>query len=61
VALMAKGPGSERFKGLIRNTDIFDHYMDFAGLNFRNKQWTGETAQAASVSMSPHWLDTQIA
>lgn len=61
VALMAKGPGSERFKGLIRNTDIFDHYMDFAGLNFRNKQWTGKTAQAASVSMSPHWLDTQIA
>ncbi len=61
VVLTAKGPGAERFKGLIRNTDIFDHYMDFAGLRFRNKQWTGETAQAEPVSMTPHWLDTQIA
>lgn len=61
VALVAKGPGAERFKGLIRNTDIFDHYMDFAGLKFRNRQWTGKTAQAVSVPMSAHWLDTRIA
>ena len=56
-----QGSGAERFKGLIRNTDIFDHYLDFAGLRFRNKQWTGVTAQAEPVSMTPHWLDTQIA
>ena len=61
VYIMAKGPGSERFKGLIRNTDVFNHYTDFAGVTYRNKQWTGEAQKAASVSFEGHWLDTKLA
>jgi len=57
VALVANGPGSERFKGLIKNTDVFRHYTDFAGINFRNKEWTGEVKKA-SVTIDRHWLDT---
>ncbi|WCJ60594.1 alkaline phosphatase [Fontisphaera persica] len=34
--VVAFGPGSERFKGLIQNTDVFGHYVDLAGVNFRN-------------------------
>lgn len=61
VALVAKGPGAERFSGLIRNTDVFAHYMDFAGLTFRNKEWKGEPAKTASVSFDGHWLDSAMA
>lgn len=38
VPVLAIGPGSERFGGFIQNTDIFGHYMDFAGVDFRNPQ-----------------------
>ncbi|MCX8156374.1 MAG: alkaline phosphatase [Verrucomicrobiae bacterium] len=34
--VVAFGPGSERFKGLIQNTDVFGHYLDLVGVNFRN-------------------------
>ena len=36
VPLIAVGPGSERFRGLIRNTDVFQNYTDFAGIDYRN-------------------------
>ena len=36
VQLMAIGPGSEHFHGLIENTDVFTHYTAFAGIDFRN-------------------------
>ena len=36
VQLIAIGPGSDRFKGLVENTDIFNHYTAFAGVNFKN-------------------------
>ena len=61
VKLVAKGPGADRFKGLIRNTEVFDHYMDFAGIKFRNKQWTGQAARMAPVSMDGHWFNTMMA
>lgn len=38
VQVTAIGPGAERFSGYIQNTDIFGHYMDFAGVDFRNPQ-----------------------
>lgn len=34
--VVAFGPGAERFKGLIQNTDVFVHYLDLVGVNFRN-------------------------
>ena len=38
VPVLALGPGSERFAGFIQNTDVFQHYLHFAGVNFRNPQ-----------------------
>jgi len=38
VPVLAVGPGAEHFAGYIQNTDIFGHYLDFAGLDFRNPQ-----------------------
>lgn len=38
VPLIAVGPGSERFRGLVRNTDVFRHYTDLAAIDYRNPQ-----------------------
>jgi hypothetical protein len=32
------GPGSDRIEGFLQNTELFGHYLDFAGLSFRNIQ-----------------------
>lgn len=36
VPLTALGPGAERFAGFIQNTDVFHHYLAFAGVDFKN-------------------------
>lgn len=36
VPLVAIGPGAERFRGLIQNTDVFRTYTDLASIDFRN-------------------------
>jgi alkaline phosphatase len=36
VQLTAFGPGSEHFTGHLDNTDIFHHYIGFAGIDFKN-------------------------
>ncbi|NBV23625.1 MAG: hypothetical protein EBS05_17110 [Proteobacteria bacterium] len=36
VPLVAVGPGSERFRGFIQNTDVFRHYTQLAGIDFQN-------------------------
>ncbi len=36
VMLSAVGPGSERFNGWLENTDLFNHFTDLAGIDFRN-------------------------
>jgi alkaline phosphatase len=38
VPVLATGPGSERFTGFLQNTELFGHYLDFAGIQFRNPQ-----------------------
>jgi hypothetical protein len=38
VPLLALGPGGERFRGFLQNTEIFDHYVSMAGMNYRNPQ-----------------------
>ena len=38
VPVLALGPGSDRIEGFIQNTELFGHYLDFAGLSFRNPQ-----------------------
>lgn len=36
VPIVATGPGSSHFHGFIQNTQVFERFMDFAGLEFRN-------------------------
>lgn len=36
VPLVAIGPGAERFRGFIQNTDVFRHYTQLAGIDFKN-------------------------
>jgi alkaline phosphatase len=36
VPLLAVGPGAERFRGFIQNTDVFRHYLALAKIDFRN-------------------------
>ncbi len=36
VPLVAIGPGSDRFRGFVLNTDVFRHYTQLAGIDFKN-------------------------
>jgi alkaline phosphatase len=36
VSLVGFGPGAEHFRGIVQNTDIFDRYTEFAGIDFKN-------------------------
>lgn len=38
VPITALGPGAERFTGFVQNTDVFRHYTDMAGIDFRNPE-----------------------
>ena len=38
VPILALGPGAGAFRGLIECTQVFERYLDFAGLQFRNPQ-----------------------
>lgn len=38
VTLTTVGPGSERFEGFIQNVDVFRHYTELAGIDFRNPE-----------------------
>ena len=38
VPVLALGPGSDRIDGFLQNTELFGHYLDFAGLSLRNPQ-----------------------
>jgi alkaline phosphatase len=38
VPLLAVGPGAERFRGFIQNTDVFRIYLALAKIDFRNPE-----------------------
>jgi alkaline phosphatase len=38
VALVALGPGADRLRGFVKNTDLFRHYTDLARIRFRNPE-----------------------
>jgi len=38
VILTAVGPGSECFEGFIQNVDVFRHYTQLAGIDFKNPE-----------------------
>lgn len=37
VPLLALGPGSNRFRGFIQNTDVFKNYLALASIDFQNR------------------------
>jgi alkaline phosphatase len=38
VPILAVGPGAGAFRGFLECTEVFDHYVQFAGPKFRNPQ-----------------------
>ena len=56
VPISAFGPGAERFAGFIQNTDVFRHYTDLAGIDFRNPEspLIGAAAPDSGL-LAPHW------
>jgi alkaline phosphatase len=58
VPLTALGPGSERFRGFLQNTDVFGHYLDLAGIDFRNPSvpLLAECGPSAEAAESSAWV-----
>lgn len=58
VPVLAIGPGAERFRGFIQNTDVFYHYLDLAKIDFRNPSLPlrAQGPGAAQVEKSEEYL-----
>jgi alkaline phosphatase len=57
----ALGPGSQRFEGFLRNTDVFPTLCGFMGVKHRNPSMTIERAREFRTTASlegerPHWV-----
>ncbi len=65
VPVTAVGPGSEKFHGFIQNTDVFDHFLKFAGIDFRNPSMPLMSATAPDVEPTAgpdrHWMTEEAA
>lgn len=64
VPVTALGPGAERFGGFLDNTEIFGHYMDFAGIQFRNPQEpliAGVLPVAPTEDLASYWESAAMA
>lgn len=50
VPLLALGPGAERFRGFLQNTDVFRNYLDLARMDYRNPEMPllAETSPSAA-------------
>jgi alkaline phosphatase len=55
VPLIALGPGAERFRGLLQNTDIFPHYLALAGIRFRNPECPLLADAGPSAAEAERW------
>ena len=55
VPLVAAGPGAERFRGLIQNTDVFAHYLALAGIRFKNPTWPLLAESGPTAAEVEHW------
>jgi len=60
VQVLAVGPGAEQFRGFIQNTDVFHHYLAFAGIDFRNPAVPLTTSlpprTGVAEEIAGHWL-----
>lgn len=60
VPVTTIGPGAERFRGFIQNTDVFNHYTDMTGIDYRNQQEpliTGLGPDAGTVEHTESYRD----
>ena len=55
VPLVAAGPGAERFRGLIQNTDVFANYLALAGIRFKNPTWPLLAESGPTAAEVEHW------
>ena len=55
VPLVAAGPGAERFRGLIQNTDVFANYLALAGIRFENPTWPLLAESGPTAAEVEHW------
>jgi alkaline phosphatase len=58
VPLVAVGPGAERFQGFIQNVDIFRHYTQLAGIDYKNPEapLMAECGPSAAEAEGQTWL-----
>lgn len=60
VPITSIGPGSEKFHGFIQNTDVFGHFLGFAGIDFKNPSLPLMSATRINpsevVDPDQHWL-----
>jgi len=64
VPILALGPGAERFRGFIQNTDVFRHYTQLAGIDFKNPTAPPQTASARGPRREDadlHWHHDALA
>ena len=57
VPITAVGPGAEKFGGFVQNTDVFRHYTDLAGIDFRNRT----ERLTAAVPSAPQRMPENVA
>ena len=55
VPVVAAGPGAERFRGFVQNTDVFGHYLDLARIRFRNLTWPLLAESGPTAAEVEHW------
>lgn len=58
VPLTAIGPGAEKFAGFIQNTDVFHHYLAFAGIDFKNPTMPLMVDNSGAGNLSPDSLES---
>jgi alkaline phosphatase len=55
VPLVAVGPGAERFRGFLQNTDVFAHYLALAGIRFQNPAMPLMAESAPTAAEVERW------
>ncbi|HMO64946.1 MAG TPA: alkaline phosphatase, partial [Verrucomicrobiota bacterium] len=55
--VVARGPGAERFRGVLENTDLFTHFTALAGIDHRNPAapLLAETGPSAAEAENWQW------
>ena len=54
VPLLAIGPGAERFRGFLQNTEVFKHYLALANIDYRNPSVPLIAEAESTTNLVPH-------